>query len=118
MSGRRSSKGDLIRKLPANVPAQPQKFYLLGYITAAGDYQQKFMSSTQTIAAIWLGSPDDCQTAIVRANKEYWVIDLLKLMQVPNKRSSIGQNIYVSEYMAFPNENAAVAAAVMLHERS
>lgn len=46
------------------------------------------------------------------------MIDLLKLMQVPNKRNAIGQNIYVSEYIAFPNENAAVAAAVMLHERS
>lgn len=115
MSGRSSGEGGVIRKpLPANVPAQPQKFLLLGYITAAGDYQQKFMGSTQTIAAIWLGSPDDCEAAIVRAAKEYWVIDLLKLMQVPNKRSHIGQDVYVGEYLAFPTESAAVMAALMM----
>lgn len=105
----------MIRKtLPANVPDQPQKFFLLGYVTAAGDYQQKFMGSTQTIAAIWLGSPDECEAAIVRSKHEYWVIDLLKLMQVPNKRSHIGQDVYVGEYLAFPTEAAAIMAAMMM----
>lgn len=96
-----------------NVPAQPSVFYLHGYITSAGDYKQ-IDQDCLTFQHIFVNSPADCDTAIVQADAEVWIVDLTKAMQTANKKSPIGADLYVGDYIAFPNENAAIMAALMM----
>lgn len=115
MSGRRSSQGDIIQNpLPRNVPAQPKLFYLIGYVSPAGD----FVRSTDTIdtdfGTIYSEVPAVTQWVVVRADDEVWVVDLHEAMQLPNIHNRIGVDLYVGDYIAFPEPNAAIAAAVMM----
>lgn len=63
---------------------------------------------------IFHSTPGDTQWVIVRADDEVWVVDLMKAMSTPNSSNPIGADLYVGDYTAFPEKNAAIMAALMM----
>lgn len=97
------------------MPAQPRLFYLIGYLTPDGDYVQSFNDKATDFGKIYYdATPPDTRWVIVRADDEVWVVDLNYAMQAPNINNPIGVDLYVGEYIAFPEKNAAIMAALML----
>lgn len=97
------------------MPAQPKLFYLIGYITPAGDYVQNLDETCTDFGHIYYDvTPADTQWVIVRADDEVWVVDLREAMQLPNSSNPIGVDLYVGDYTAFPEKNAAIMAALMM----
>ena len=96
------------------MPVQPKLFYLIGYVSPAGDFEKTFNSTATDFGTIYSEVPAVTQWVVVRADDEVWVVDLHEAMQLPNIHNRIGVDLYVGDYIAFPEPNAAIAAAVMM----